>query len=277
MTIIAVVRTGSAAVLAADSKLTTMGIGGRQPDGKPIFVTQTFDNAIKIAQDETASAIAGFAGHGLIGNQTVTDYFAMQHLTDLRRERPTQEEALKRLVADMVEQRRAFYEPLGASEIAPETVVILAAPNADPPSTRVWQITLRGNTSDVLEILHKGGVWLAGACHVALPLLYGFGLGGPAMHAFWNASGAPIEDFNKGLAAAQLHAHVTRINFIPMPVQDAIDFAVFCAKAQVDLERFMPGTPMCGGPIDVMTLETAPDVRIHSFPGKTLHHPHTAR
>jgi hypothetical protein len=273
MTIIAVVRTASAVVLAADSKLTTIGIGGRDTDGKPILLKQTFDNAIKVATDETHSAIAAFAGHGMIGNEVVTEYFAGQQLGSFRREPAAQDEAIRGLIGEMVEARRAVFEPAGVFDSAPETTIILAAPGVGQPP-RVWQVTLKGSSFEMLEILQHGGVWLAGTCDIAIPLLYGFGLFGEAMNALWAASGAKPEEMSKGIGAGQLHSPVRRINFAPMPIQDAIDFAAFCAKAQVDMERFLPGIPACGGPIDIMTLETSPEVLIRSFPGKTLRHPY---
>jgi len=32
--------------------------------------------------------------------------------------------------------------------------------------------------------------------------------------------------------------------------------------------------PVCGGPIDVMVFQTAPEPRTLAYPGKELHHPH---
>lgn len=66
---------------------------------------------------------------------------------------------------------------------------------------------------------------------------------------------------------------VFKINFLAMPLQDAIDFAVYCAKVQVEMDRILPGTPACGGPIDIMTLEMSPNPTIQSYPGKVIHHP----
>jgi hypothetical protein len=78
---------------------------------------------------------------------------------------------------------------------------------------------------------------------------------------------------------SELHDHraISQINFWAMPVQDAIDLAVFAAKVEINMERFCAGEPVCGGPIDLMTLEMGPSVKIRSFPGKALHHPDLAR
>lgn len=51
------------------------------------------------------------------------------------------------------------------------------------------------------------------------------------------------------------------------------ELAVFLATVQIQMDRFLPGTPACGGPIDVLVLQTVPTRAIISFPGKKLHHP----
>ena len=61
-----------------------------------------------------------------------------------------------------------------------------------------------------------------------------------------------------------------------MPPQDAVDLAVFLATVQIQMERFLPGEPYCGGPIDVMVLQTAPAAKIIWLPGKLLRHPTAA-
>ena len=66
---------------------------------------------------------------------------------------------------------------------------------------------------------------------------------------------------------------VDKLSLWSMPIQDAVELAVFLAKVQVEMDRFLPGTPACGGPIDVMVLRMVPNRDILIFPGKTLHHP----
>jgi len=45
------------------------------------------------------------------------------------------------------------------------------------------------------------------------------------------------------------------------------------ADAQCQMDRFLPGAPACGGPIDLMVLHTVPEPHIEMYPGKLLHHP----
>jgi predicted transcriptional regulator len=62
MTIEIAVRTSSAVVFAADSKLTTSGLVGFEQDGKPRFVQQSYDNAVKLVSDQNRVLMAMVAG-----------------------------------------------------------------------------------------------------------------------------------------------------------------------------------------------------------------------
>ncbi|MGN6109652.1 MAG: hypothetical protein ACTHU0_31380 [Kofleriaceae bacterium] len=76
------------------------------------------------------------------------------------------------------------------------------------------------------------------------------------------------------MADLKLLRPIDKLNLWTMPLQDAIDLAVFLAHTQIEMDRFLPGLPACGGPIDVLVLRVVPDPEILSYPGKLLHHPH---
>jgi hypothetical protein len=271
MTVIVAVRTGAAAVLAADSKLTTQGIAGKNPDGTPRYLPQTYDHALKICSDLTGTAIAAFAGHGAIGPQTVSDYFSRVEAT-LDIEAQFQDARIQELANDMVEARRGFFQKIGiAFEQAPQTTILLAAPPVGAVAPRVWRLDLIGAGVQVQEILQAGGVWLEGNAGSTLTLLYG--TNPQIMEELQKALGVDSTVFQSALASQHHLCAVAQINFWTMPIQDAMDFAVFCASTEIEMERFLPGIAVCGGPIDLMTLEMAPKPHIRSFPGKSLHHP----
>lgn len=271
MTVIAAVRTGAAAVLAADSKLTTQGIGGKNEDGTPRYLPQTYDHAVKICADFTETAIAAFAGHGAIGAQTVSDYFSrVEANLDVSPE--VQDNRVQELGGGMVAARRDFFQGIGiALEQAPQTTMLLAAPPVGAVAPRVWRVELAGSDMQVQEILQAPGIWFEGNVESTLTLLYGSG--GEIMGELQKALEVDSDTFHSALTAQHYLSAVAKINFWTMPVQDAMDFAVFCASVQIEMERFLPGIPMCGGPIDLMTLEMAPRPHIRSFPGKSVHHP----
>ena len=85
--------------------------------------------------------------------------------------------------------------------------------------------------------------------------------------------GISEDKVDENLLKAGVFRPIDRINVVAMPLQDAIDLAVFLASVQIEMDRFLPGTPVCGYPIDVMALRMVPTPEILSFPGKRLHHP----
>ena len=68
MTIEVAVKTGSAVVFAADSKVTTSAIGGYQENGDLLWAEQTYDNGVKLVHDRTARVMAMVAGHATWGD-----------------------------------------------------------------------------------------------------------------------------------------------------------------------------------------------------------------
>lgn len=89
--------------------------------------------------------------------------------------------------------------------------------------------------------------------------------------------GIDNDRFNEALRNLKVLRPVDKLSLWSMPLQDAIDLAVFLATVQEEMDRFLPGTPACGGPIDVMVLKLVPEHAIVTFPGKTLHHPMNRR
>ena len=266
MTIIVAVRTGSAAILAADSKVTTQAIGGFDDDGTPRFLPQTYDHAVKIVQDRSGSAICAFAGYANVGPQNAAGYFSCLNLK-FGEDPAEQDGEIDRMVAGMFEERNKFFDQL---KVPPEnravTSLIVAAGANGSLVPRFWRIVFEGETSDVTPILQAPGVWLEGSADLAMTLLYGYT--GVQLDTIKTALGIDNKGFEKASDAVTRLAPIHRINFWPMPVQDAMNFAVFMAKAQVEMERFMPGIPACGGPVDVMTLELTPNLKIRSVSWK---------
>jgi hypothetical protein len=267
MTVIATVRTGSAVIFATDSKVTTKGIVGSNPDGTPIWLPQTYDNAVKLVHDSTVTTVAAFCGTVNIGKQTATDYFARKDI-DLRNERHVQDVVIGQLADDIVENRRKACADLRLpAEASPDMAMIVAGPSE--PAPRIWRLAFSGDAVVLDEILKNAGLWLEGSYDAAFSLLYGY-------HPIREVElkqmlGVNDDDFAKAQKATS--TPLSQMNFWSMPIQDAMDFAVFCVTAQIEMERFLPGNAACGGPIDVMVLETSPQTVIRSFPGKRLHHP----
>lgn len=125
------------------------------------------------------------------------------------------------------------------------------------------------------EILTEPGIRLEGSCAEVFTLLYAFN---PEIIAeIREQLGVDDARFKDAVRSRRVLAPIEKLSLWGMPIQDAMDLAVFLANVQVEMDRFLPGTPACGGPIDVMVLQMAPEPGIVAHPGKALHHPHDHR
>ena len=273
MTIAIAIRTGSAVVFAADSKITTAGVVGVEEDGSPRWQEQTYDNATKVVRDRSGSMMAMVAGHANIGQMAAPDFLSTKDFRLLPEPQEGAEEKLGRLVAEMVEQKRAYW---GGSQVPPEqwrgpTVLFaIGGRIANPP--RIWRVDFDGPAAETSEILTQPGIWLDGSYDEVFGLLYGFE---PSVaQGLREPLDVPADRFHEATRTLRVLRPIDKLNLWAMPIQDAIDLAVFLATVQVQMDRFLPGTPACGGPIDVMVLQTAPEASFVAYPGKVVHHPH---
>ena len=270
MTIAVTVRTGSAVVFAADSKVTTSGIVGRDENGDPRWVEQTYDNANKIVHDRSETIMAMVAGHANIGQDSAMDFFLSKDLHDLG-VFGDQDQRLSALINAMVEQKKTFWQNISVSPDEWRGPIILLAGPSTANAPRIWRIDLEGSGSQHSEILIDPGIYLEGSYNETFGLLYGYE---PNIIAgLVTQLGIEKDQFDQALQNLNVLRPIEKLSLWSMPLQDAIDLAVFLATVQIQMDRFLPGTPACGGPIDVMVLQTVPTRGIISLPGKKLHHP----
>lgn len=271
VTIAVAIRTADAVVFAADSKLTTRGVAGLGEDGKPIWVEQTFDNATKVVHDRSRTAMAMVAGPANIGRIQATDYISKTNLENIRNS-SKQEEEIEKLSKNMMEEKRQYW---ATTQVPPEEwpgpTVILAAPSSEGRDPRAWRIRLDGLEPRVSEILTEPDIKLEGSYDETFGLLFGYEFN--VLEGIAAQLGVEVKRVLAAARDMKVLRPYDKLNLWAMPLQDAIDLAVFLANVQVQMDRFLPGTPACGGPIDVMVLRMAPDPGIVIFPGKTLHHP----
>jgi hypothetical protein len=273
MTIAVAIRTLSAIVFAADSKLTTYGRVGYDKDGEAIVVPQTYDNATKIVADGNGTGMAAVIGSATLGKISFMDYIASRGLPALAD--ADQEVALRTFVQGMATLRTEYWGDV-AEEKWPDTVLLLATSLAGSHSPALWRVEYSGKKDPILERLtHR--VYFEGSYRQVFSLLYGYDPHVVLAAASEVKVGEQVLDptlmaeaLGKGLKVLK---PIEQINPHVMPIQDAMDLAFFLAAAQVQMERFLPGEAVCGGPIDVMVLKTAPVQEILWHPGKQLHHP----
>lgn len=272
MTIAVAIRTGSAVIFAADSKVITRGIVGFEDDGSPRWVDQTYDNATKVTYDKTKHLMAMVAGHANVGASSATDFVSMWSLPQVS-ESDELDGPVKSLVSAMAEEKRSFwkkFESVDSKQWLGPTMII-AATGQGRATPRVWHANLDGEAFTLTEILERPGIWLEGSYVDAFTLLYGYNP--DILEETRNLLGIEEQKLTEVLGARKTLSPIHKIALNGMPVQDAVDMAVFLATVQVQMDRFLPGQAACGGPIDVMVLQTAPEPGIRAFPGKVLHHP----
>lgn len=271
MTIAVTVRTGSAVVFAADSKVMTSGIVGRDENGDPRWVEQTYDNATKIVHDRSETIMAMIAGHSNIGQESAMDFFLSKDLHDLG-VFGDQDQRLAKLIDSMVDQKKKFWEKIQVPQDEWRgPIILLAGPSTSGNSPRIWRIDLEGSGSQYSEILKEPGIYLEGSYNETFGLLYGYEP--RVLDGLMKQLGIENDKFDQALQNLKVLRPIEKLSLWSMPLQDAIELAVFLATVQIQMDRFLPGTPACGGPIDVMVLQTVPTRAILSFPGKKLHHP----
>lgn len=272
MTIAVAIRTQSAVVFAADSKLTLMVVAGLKDDGSPHWVEQTYDNATKVAHDLRNRLMVMVTGHANVGRASATD-FVMRKAFAVFGDAAAQDQAIAALVNEMVEEKRLFWSQSQVPEEQwPGPTLLLASPGPGGMEPRVWRIVLEGKGASIEEILSQPAIRLEGSYAEAYSLLYGFHpdvLGRIAGQLGF----APPQVLQAAFQPQGWLRPIDKLSFWAMPLQDAIDMAVFIATVQVEMDRFLPGTPACGGPIDVMVLRTAPEPGIVAYLGKEIHHP----
>lgn len=275
MTIAVSIRTDTAAVFAADSKLTTSGLVGFDTAGEPQFVNQTYDNATKVVQDAGGTTIAMIAGSASLGPIGALDYIASSAVP--RDSDPDKQEALITEFAEGLAKLRAEYwhERKVAVDRWPFTIVVLALAPTNSRSPIVRRILLMEEQPNVTKVTAR--VYLEGSSDSAAAILYGY------RTDIIDALGEELKVGDKLVGADAIYEllqkskkvwrPIDKLSAGVMPIQDAIDLAVFLATCQVQMERFLPGEPYCGGPIDVMVLKTSPKHQVLWFPGKALQHP----
>jgi hypothetical protein len=274
MTIAVAVKTESALVFAADSKVTTRGVAGLNPDGTPNWVEQTYDNATKVAHDRNRLLMAMVAGHANVGPSAATDFIQRQAIP-LVDSPATQDQQIGELVEKMAKLNEEHWSktPVPKDQWPGPTILLGLPSTADGAGPRLWRVTLEHAQKTTSEALSgQRGIWLEGAFAEVYTLLYGYHPG--ILDAVAKTVGIDLTAVAQKTTSLGVLRPIDKLSSVPgMPIQDAVDLAVFLAKVQVEMDRFLPDTPACGGPIDVMILQMAPDPGISFLPGKRLHHP----
>jgi hypothetical protein len=234
-------------------------------------VEQTYDNATKVVHDGSRTLMAMVAGEANIGQETATDFIMTRDFGSLQFS-ADQDSEISKFVASMVERKKTYWEK---TQVPPENwpgpTLLLAAPSSQGNVPRIWRVRLDGPESEIEEILTSPGIRLEGSYDETFGLLYGHH--SEVLRGLARELGIDMNSVGEALKSMKVLRPIEKLSLWSIPIQDAVDLAVFLARVQVEMDRFLPGTPACGGPIDVMVLRMVPERAILTFPGKVLHHP----
>jgi len=272
VTIAISIQTSTAVVFAADSRLTTYGRAGFDTNGEPIVVPQTYENATKMVKDQSNTAMVVVTGSASLGRISFMDYIASSVVPG-HSDAQKHDEAIRGFAEGMAKMRNAYWADVQV-ERWPDTVLMLAAVSPSSSEPIVWRIAYRGQGTTVGRI--DNPVYFEGSYRNVFTLLYGYDFRlVTALADELKVGDQPvgIEALRQALGQLKILKPIDQLSVGVMPIQDAMDFAYFLASTQVQMERFLPGEPLCGGPIDLMVLKTAPIQDILWHPGKLLHHP----
>jgi len=270
LTIIATVKTSTDLVVAADSKVTTLGFGGIDHEGRPIWLNQTYDYCTKIAFGVGNLWTAAIAGQVSFGDIQVFDLIE-NYPTKGFNNRNEQYEDLMNQIQGIDTYRTKKYEIFGISkENIPGTTLLFFSSDPEGRGVRAWMVSFGRSEPEIYEILKSPGVYLEGACENTFTLLYGHDIA--ISKEIAAAIDVPI-DILRDKIMEKVYPPIKKIDCGSMPLQDAIDFATFLVKVEIQMKRFLPGIPNCGGPIDIAVVHGFPRHEVKWLPGKIIKHP----
>ena len=129
-------------------------------------------------------------------------------------------------------------------EDRPEMGLLVAGYSADSPFAQEWEFLLpRDKKPKEVKAAEDSGAAWRGVNFPFIRLWSGFD---PTIWVRLQEAGVDEATIKAAIEPAQAFAV-----YDGMPVQDAIDFAVFILNTTVGYTTFIPGVPSCGGPLQV--------------------------
>lgn len=260
MTIAISLKVHDGVVLAADSASTLFGIDQSSGHSGVVTIYNTANKVFNLYKGLPIGCITW--GSGSIGNASISTL-----TKDLRRrfmgEDPEHEDwRLDRNkytiegVAKMA--RQFFYEELydhkfKESQEKPDLGFIVAGYSAGDGLAEEWRIQIEKGDCLEPELIRpkdSAGISWRGEPEVITRIVFGYGTGLPRV---LKELGVPDEQIGPAMKQIVSHLEVP-LAPAPMPIQDAIDLAVFLVDATIMFSRFTPGAPTVGGPIEVAAI-----------------------
>lgn len=259
MTIAISLKVHDGVVLAADSASTLFG-----PDlSGNIVVVNVYNTASKVFNLYKGLPIGCITwGSGSIGHASISTLVKdlrkrfmgkdLKHPDwEINHDKYTIEEIAKNT-------RKFFFEELYVPQFKdaqqkPVLGFIVAGYSAGEDLAEEWRIRIeKGDCSEPELIRPKNvtGITWSGEPEAITRIVFGHGTVLPQV---LKELGVPEEQI--GPAMKQIQARLlVPLAPAPMPIQDAIDLAIFLVDATIMFSRFAPGAPTVGGPVEVAAI-----------------------
>lgn len=255
MSIVVAVRVGEGLVIAADSASTLMG---QTSDGQ-VGVVKVFNHAAKVIQLRDYPMAVASWGAGNLGARTISslvEEFANQRspMAQAEKDLSVKTEA-KELMGHLVE----FYDqanPSWRDQPAHATVGVLVGGYSGTgffPEEYAFTVP-DGNFKRLRAPGPKGeqdfGANWFGMTDAVVRLHHGRD---DALKEILKQSGVADDTVDEVMKKIQSELQYP-VPFAGMPLQDAVDYAMFMVGVTVGRYRFVAGPELCGGAIDVATV-----------------------
>jgi len=271
MTVCVSVKVSEGLVLAADSTATIQGTlkqGGQNTAG----ILKTYDHMRKLSHVKDYPIGTLTWGTALVGSRSVESLIKeYEHsLPSLEEEQEKIKELrmrgeadidkryeynLKEIAEGLLNHIRKFYDAefeIQPNEQRPSLGILVSGYSSSKFFPRQWLINLPTSTRleevrpDVSDKPSFGANWFG--LTDAIKRLH-FGRDDQAIHIL-------TEHFQ--VSPQEIHELLARLEypvvFDGMPLQDAIDYAVYLINVAIGRYRFVIGAPLCGGEIDVAVI-----------------------
>ena len=259
MTIAISLKVNDGIVLATDSATTMMG---RDPLGK-IGVVNIYDNANKIFNLRKGLRVGAITwGSGSIGNASISTL--AKDFRELITKGNEEEGNNWKIDPDdytiediAIKFKNFIYDEnydVAFKDWKQKPILgfMIVGYSTGVPLAEEWKIDIDGECRGPYLIRKQSeiGITWNGEAEAICRLFFGFGSGLPNVLKQAKLEEKKIQqiiDLCKKQMIAQMVAP-------PMPIQDAIDLAIYLVKTTVGFSKFTPGAPTVGGPIEVAAI-----------------------
>jgi hypothetical protein len=242
-------------VLAADSRVTLNNLQA-QPNGPPMLIPSTFDNATKLlkvkGQDFVGAVTYGIGAIGQQAPRTAHSFMpefeaAIQRKHDGKR--LSVEEFAKELSAFFLDQWNAQKAPVVPNN---DMVFVVGGYDEGAPYGRVFDFFIPNKPTPIEKYENNGqfGVVWGGQREHVDRLLNGYD---PRMLDLTKAE-LGLDDTKLDALRTKLGQLGTPIPYAFLPLQDSVDLSIFLIRTTIKIQTWLVGIRGVGGAIDVATI-----------------------